>query len=92
MGQRPRRRMALRLSLIHIFCDPTTQSNQVGAKAYPTIRELELAHLMGAQGIVSSICPQHVTEASPGDPLYGYRPGISLLVSHLTPAIGKPPQ
>jgi hypothetical protein len=74
------------------ICDPTTQSNQVGAKAYPTIRELELAHLMGTQGIVSSICPQHVTEESPGDPLYGYRPGISLLVSHLAPAIGKPPQ
>jgi hypothetical protein len=74
------------------ICDQTSQTTQTGAKAYPTIRELELAHLMGAQGIVSSICPQHVAEESPGDPLYGFRPGISLLVSHLAPAIGKPPQ
>jgi len=74
------------------ICDPTTQTTQTGAKAYPTIRELLLAKMMGPQGIVASICPQHVAEESPGDPLYGFRPGISMLISRLGPALGRPPQ
>jgi hypothetical protein len=72
------------------ICDPAAQTQQTGAKAYPTIRELLLAKLLGTQGIVSSICPQHVMEATPGDPLYGFRPGISLLVSHLGPVVARP--
>jgi hypothetical protein len=69
------------------ICDQTTQTLQVGAKAYPTIRELLLAKLLGSQATVASICPQHVAEQTPGDPLYGYRPAISLLISRLAPAI-----
>jgi hypothetical protein len=71
-------------------CNPTTQSIQVGAKAYPTIRELLLAKLLGRQATVASICPEHVAEQAPGDPLYGYRPAISLLVSRLASAIAHP--
>jgi hypothetical protein len=66
------------------ICDQTTITNQVGAKAYPTIRELELAKLMGAQGIVSSICPQDVTDNAAGDdPLYGYRPAVAAIIDRL---------
>jgi hypothetical protein len=66
------------------ICDPTTQTTQTGAKAYPTIRELELAHLMGTQGIVSSICPQHVADNSTqDDPLYGYRPAVAVIIDRL---------
>ena len=49
----------------------------------------DVAKLMGAQGIVSSICPQHVVEQMPGDPLWGYRPAIGILVSRLAPVISR---
>jgi hypothetical protein len=64
-------------------CDTGTVTLQTGAKAYPTIRELLVAKLVGAQGIVSSICPQHVAEIAPGDPLYGYRPAFDAIVDRL---------
>jgi len=38
---------------------------------------------MGAQGIVSSLCPIDVKEESPGDPLYGYRPAMASIISRL---------
>jgi hypothetical protein len=45
---------------------------------------LELAKMMGTQGIVGSICPEHVADnATADDPLYGYRPTVSLLVDRL---------
>ncbi len=74
------------------ICDTATQSNQIGAKAYPTIRELELAHLMGTQGIVSSICPIHVADESDAgdDPLYGYRPAMTAIIDHLKIALANP--
>jgi len=66
------------------ICDQTTQTLQIGAKAYPTVRELELAHLMGTQGIVSSICPINVADNATGDdPLYGYRPAVAMLIDRL---------
>ncbi|MGO9835943.1 MAG: hypothetical protein ACLP1X_17200 [Polyangiaceae bacterium] len=70
------------------ICDQTTITNQVGAKAYPTIRELELAHLMGNQGIVSSICPIDVADNAAGDdPLYGYRPAVAVIIDRLKTAL-----
>jgi hypothetical protein len=74
------------------ICDQTTTTRQIGAKAYPTIRELLLAKLLGTQGIVASICPQHVQEAMPGDPLWGYRPALGTLITRLAPVITRPPQ
>jgi hypothetical protein len=72
---------------------PTSLGNdyttQYYAKAYPTIRELTLARLMGPQGIVSSLCPIHATEAGPHDPLYGYRPAANAIVHRLANALGK---
>jgi hypothetical protein len=68
------------------ICDSTTQTLQVGAKAYPTVRELLLAKDLGAQGIVSSLCPIHVSPANgddPPDPLYGYRPAMTAIVDRL---------
>ncbi len=67
-------------------CSDTTPTSQIAAKAYPTVRELLLAKLMGAQGIVSSICPVHVADsADHSDPLYGYRPVVSQLVDRIKP-------
>jgi hypothetical protein len=65
------------------ICDPVTQTQQTGAKAYPTVRELLLAKLLGTQGIVSSICPIHVKKANDADPLYGYRPAMKAIVDRL---------
>ncbi len=69
-------------------CDPANPAMQIRAKAYPTIRELLLAKLLGAQGIVSSICPIHPAHdpANPSDPLYGYRPAVAAIVERLKSA------
>jgi hypothetical protein len=65
-------------------CDKGDPTIQIAAKAYPTIRELLVAKLMGTQGIVSSICPTHVTDQSGGtDPFYGYRPAMSGIADRL---------
>ncbi len=70
------------------ICDQTTITKQTGAKAYPTIRELLLAHKMGTQGIVSSICPIDVKDNATGDdPLYGYRPAVAVIVDRLKDAL-----
>ena len=43
---------------------------------------------MGKQGIVSSICPIHVTDDATGtDPLYGYRPAVASIVDRLKDAL-----
>jgi hypothetical protein len=74
-------------------CDATTPTTQDYAKAYPTIRELELAKLLGDQGdqvnegIVSSLCPIHTEEETPGDPLFGYRPAMNTIVNRLRTAL-----
>ena len=65
-------------------CDPMNPDSQIFGKAYPTIRELALARNLGAQGIVSSICPIQVEDNVQGnDPLYGYRPAIAQIVNRV---------
>jgi hypothetical protein len=73
-------------------CNPTKPTEQDYAKAYPTVRELELAHLLGQvqganEGIISSLCPIHTFETSPGDPLYGYRPAMTAILNRLKSAL-----
>ncbi len=68
------------------LCNGTTQ---IAAKAYPTIRELEVARLMKQQGIVSSLCPIHVTAATRDDPLYGYRPAVAVIIDRLKVALNS---
>jgi hypothetical protein len=69
------------------LCDPTTQTQQIAAKAYPTERELLLAKLMGQQGFISSLCPIHVQPATgqtqTTDPLFGYNPAVNGIVDRL---------
>ena len=71
-------------------CNDANPRLQDSAKAYPTIRELELAHLLGQvpgahEGIISSLCPIHTTDnADMSDPLYGYRPAMDAIVSQLS--------
>jgi hypothetical protein len=65
-------------------------TNQIYGKAYPSVREMAIAHAManspsGYQGIVSSVCPIHTsfTGGNPTDPLYGYRPAVNAIVDHI---------
>jgi hypothetical protein len=61
---------------------------QYYAKAYPTIRELELALMLGPQGVISSLCPIHVKdEAAGNDPVYGYRPAVTAILDRLRVAL-----
>jgi hypothetical protein len=71
-------------------CNPSNPTQQIGAKAYPTVRELLLARLLGRQAIVSSLCPIHVTDQRGGnDPLYGYRPAVTALLDRMGNALGS---
>jgi hypothetical protein len=70
-------------------CNDANPTQQDSAKAYPTIRELLLAKLMGAQGIVSSLCPIHTSKVGgESDPLYGYRPAMNAIVTKLKAHLG----
>jgi hypothetical protein len=76
--------------LNNVLCDKNVPTLQIYGKAYPSVREMEIAHAMsnvnamsGGQGIVSSLCPIHVTEQTPGDPVYGYRPAVNAIVDRL---------
>jgi hypothetical protein len=64
-------------------------TSQYYAKAYPTIREIELAALLGNQGVLSSLCPIHtVDEAGGNDPLFGYRPAVNALITRIRANLG----
>ncbi len=73
-------------------CNDANPTQQDSAKAYPTIRELLLAKLLGKVdgsnvGIVSSLCPIHTTPTTPDgkpDPLFGYRPAMNAIVTALS--------
>jgi hypothetical protein len=76
---------------IPAVCNDTTPTHEDSAKAYPTIRELLLAQLLGQvdganPGIISSICPIHAAPPASGpnlDPLYGYRPAMNAIANRL---------
>jgi hypothetical protein len=71
-------------------CSDATPTSQIAAKAYPTVRELLVAKMMGAQGIVSSICPQDVTDNAAGNlPTYGYRPAVAAIIDRLKAALSN---
>ena len=71
------------------LCDSATPTLQVYGKAYPSVREMIIAKAMSAstagnQGIVSSLCPIHVSDNGSGnDPLYGYRPAVNAIIDRL---------
>ncbi|HXN33348.1 MAG TPA: hypothetical protein VN894_15870, partial [Polyangiaceae bacterium] len=56
---------------------------QTYGKTYPSVREMVIAHAMGDQGIVSSMCPIHTTPASQDDPVFGYRPAVNAIINRL---------
>jgi hypothetical protein len=67
----------------------TYTETQINAGAYPTIRALALAQGLGQQAVVSSLCPIHATEVTPGDPLYAYRPAFTALIDRVSTTLIK---
>jgi hypothetical protein len=63
------------------LCDPTTQTLQVRAKAYPGQRELSVLKSVGTQGVVTSICPSQIADPTRAD--YAYRPAVAALVARV---------
>jgi hypothetical protein len=68
-------------------CDAKTGA-QIRGKAYPSIREADVAHAMantpaGIQGSMTSLCPIHAAESTLGDPVYAFRPVLSGLADRL---------
>jgi hypothetical protein len=77
------------------LCDSATPTLQVYGKAYPSVREMIIAKAMskstaGNQGIVSSLCPIHVSDQSGGsDPLFGYRPAVNAIIDRLKASLSN---
>jgi hypothetical protein len=64
----------------------TTNGTQVYAKAYPSLRELQVLKDVGDNAVVTSICAKSV-DATGDDPItdstYGYNPAIDALVDRV---------
>ena len=77
------------------LCASDVLTNQIRAKAYPTIRELEVARALGAQGITASLCPvdpalSNTPNPDPGTqaaPTFGYNPAVASIIDRLKNAL-----
>lgn len=69
------------------FNNPLCQGNggydrtQRFAKAYPSIRQLQVLQDYGENSIVASICPKETQDATAAD--FGYRPAVAAIVERL---------
>jgi hypothetical protein len=69
------------------LCASDGSLKQVKAKAYPTIRELEVVRALGGQGVVASLCPIQLDR--PDDPDYGYKPAVAAIIERLKNALNS---
>ncbi len=60
------------------LCDPASPNVQLRAKAYPGIRPLQLARLLGDNAVASSICPPN-PDAPPTGPVVAYQGAMNQL-------------
>ncbi len=67
------------------LCDPLVKTTQKYAKAYPSIRLLQLVEGLGNQGVLASICPQQQND--PTQPTFGYRPAMHALIEAIGPRL-----
>ncbi len=63
-------------------------TTQYFAKAYPARRELQVLKGLGAQGVVGSICPAQLDDATGSD--HGYRPTVAAIAEAVRSALGAP--
>jgi hypothetical protein len=76
------------------ICDYPRQGSdgtQIAAKAYPSIRQLQVLRGLGDSGVVASICPKNVTvngNSASADPDYGYNPAVGAMIDRFRGALG----
>jgi len=70
------------------LCDPANTSQQVRAKGYPGIRELQVIKSAGPQGIVGSICPASLADSDRGKIVYGYNAAVQGIINRLKAKLG----
>jgi hypothetical protein len=63
------------------LCDPAQPNIQLRAKALPGIRELQVLKQVGSQGIVGSICPAQLVDATLAN--FAYRPAVNAIAARL---------
>jgi hypothetical protein len=63
-------------------------TDQGRAKAYPSLRELQVLQGLGENAIVASICPANITDVD--SPIFGYRPAIDAIVNRLSTSLRRP--
>ncbi|HEY8078518.1 MAG TPA: hypothetical protein VIF62_30520, partial [Labilithrix sp.] len=68
------------------LCNGTVQ---IRAKAYPTVREFEVARGLSDNGIVASLCPIQLTGTDKTAPDYGYNPAVAAIIDRLKNALTK---
>lgn len=68
--------------------DANMPTLQVRAKAYPSIRPLQVLRDLGSQGVVSSVCAAQVTDSSEMASDFGYRAAMGALRDRFKPALG----
>jgi hypothetical protein len=56
---------------------------QHAAKAYPSIRPLQVLRDVGSQGVVASVCAKNTQDEGAVD--YGYRPAVEALIDRIKP-------
>jgi len=66
--------------------DGNNPTLQVRAKAYPSLRPLQLLRDLGSQGLVASVCPAQLTDSSYLAYDFGYRAAMGALQDRLKPA------
>ncbi len=85
------------------LCFTATPTHQVYAKAYPSLREVQIAKAMSQQtiggkpydqGIVSSLCPialdvGETLQQAQNDPLFGYNPAVNAIIDRIKVSISK---
>jgi hypothetical protein len=63
---------------------------QIKAKAYPSLRQLEVLRGVGEAAVVASICPKNIapqTSEPAADPYYGYNPAVAAITDRLKGAL-----
>lgn len=68
--------------------DPSNRTLQVAAKAFPSLRVLDVLKGMGDRGLVTSICPAPIDDVVLS--AYGYRPALRSLFELAQPLLAKP--
>ncbi len=61
--------------------DGSYDRTQRYAKAYPSLRQLQVLHDFGSNSIVASICPKETQDMTAPD--FGYRPAVAAIVERL---------